>query len=279
MSYQNVLKTLYGSEPILDTKRAILSAPVRHVFMMATVWYLTKQGKRDDLNIMEIGSWYGASALSWGQGLTLYNDAKGTISCVDAWAPFFDTEEHKDEDYVKGMEADLLSDTAYNIFLHNMSTLPETIVAQHFRGQSDNILPQLKDDNFDVVFIDADHTYEPVKRDILNSMRLVKDGGIICGDDLNLQMHQCDAEHVKNHSNHDCVKDPKSGRNYHPGVTLAVSEIFGEVSMYGGFWAIQKKGDSWQKISLEGMPVVYPKHFPDNAVAAAEDHFNDIKVA
>ena len=55
----------------------------------------------------------------------------------------------------------------------------------------------------------------------------------------------------------DLVKDPKTGRNFHPGVTLAVDEIFGEVSMWGGFWAMQRQGKGWKKFSLKGMPVHY----------------------
>lgn len=277
MSYQNLLKTISPSKPIFDIQYGILSAPVRHVFMMGVIWYLTKSKKNPDLNIIEIGSWYGASALSWAEGLTLHNGVKGSITCVDGWVPFFDRSLHKDEVYI-AMETSLGSDTAYNIFLHNISTLPETIVKQHMRGKSDDILPLLRDGCFDVVFIDADHTYEPVKRDINNSLRIVKEGGIICGDDLNLQLNQCDPEFAKANKDKDFVKDPKTGRNFHPGVTLAVEEIFGEVSMWGGFWAMQKKGDSWQKISLKNMPVNYPSHFPEDAINRAKSHFADLTI-
>ena len=55
---------------------AILSAPVRHVFMITTVWYLAQEKKREDMQILEIGSWVGASALSFAQGLKTHNDAK-----------------------------------------------------------------------------------------------------------------------------------------------------------------------------------------------------------
>ena len=50
---------------------------------------------------------------------------------------------------------------------------------------------------YDVVFIDADHTYGPVRKDITESLRLIKDGGIICGDDLNLQFHEVDKNNAK----------------------------------------------------------------------------------
>ncbi len=277
MSYQMLLKTISPNRPIFDMQYGILSAPVRHVFMMGVVWYLTQKKKRPDLSVLEIGSWYGASALSWAQGLKEHNDTKGTLTCVDSWVPFFDRDLHKDEVYI-AMEQALGSDAAYNIFLHNIRTVPDTIRCQHLRGASDTVLPVLRDGAFDVIFIDADHTYEPVKRDITNSLRLVKDGGIICGDDLNLQLHQCDEANAKANGALDFIKDPKTGRNFHPGVTLAVAEIFGKVSMWGGFWAIQKVGDTWQTISLKGMPVIYPAHFPADAIERAKSHLNDLTI-
>lgn len=280
MSQQALLSTLYKNQPILDVQYAILSAPVRHIFMIGSIWHLSQQSKGNTpINILEIGSWYGASALSWGQGLSEHNGGVGSITCVDAWQPFFDEANKKDNESARAMEQSLATDTAYQIFLHNIATLPDSIQRQHMRGQSEAILPQLRDDQYDVVFIDADHTYNYVSRDIDLTMRLVREGGIICGDDLNLQLHECDPNYAKEVQHMDFVKDPKTGRNFHPGVTLAVAERLGEVSSWGGFWAMQKQNGEWKKISLANMPVVYPKHFPDDAIAKAEGHFNDLKVA
>jgi predicted O-methyltransferase YrrM len=273
-----ILSFIAGTKPLFNADYAILSAPVRHIFMMASIWHLTKDQKRDDFKILEVGSWVGASALSFAQGLTHHNNSKGTITCVDAWKPFFDREKHHGDGY-QVMEQALGTETAYQLFSHNVSTLPSEITCQHLRGQSENILPLLRSDTFDIIFIDADHNYTPVLRDIKNSLDLVKDGGIICGDDLNLQLHEVDKDLALRHAEEDFIKDPKTNRNYHPGVTLAVAEIFGEVSSWGGFWAMQKQGSSWKKISLKGMPVHYPKHFPESALKKAEDHVNDIVVA
>lgn len=278
MSNHPLLKFVAGSNPIFNMEYAILSAPVRHVFMIATIWYLTQQKKLPDIQILEVGSWVGASALSWAQGLKTHNNARGTITCVDAWRPFFDRATHNNDVYVT-MEQALGTETAYQLFLHNVGTLPSTITCQHLRGQSDHILPLLRENTFDVIFIDGDHAYTPVLKDIRHSMSLVKDGGIICGDDLNLQLTQVDKAYTQQHAEADFIKDAKSGRNYHPGVTLAVAELFGEVSMWGGFWAMQKRGKEWHKISLKNMPVHYPDHFPASALKKAEDHFNDLIIS
>ena len=275
MTNKNTLDNFEKGKPYFKHKNAILSAPVRHMFMIATIWYLSHINK--NISIMDIGSRFGASALSWAQGLKEYADGKGNLTCIDAWKPFFNLEEHQDNEYVIEMEKLLESDFAYKVFLHNISTVPNSIVTQHFRGKSENILKFLKDESYSVIFIDADHTYDFVKKDILESLRLVENHGIICGDDLNMQMKDIDKDFAINSKNKDFIRDPKTERNYHPGVTIAINEIFGDVSSWGGYWAMQKIDNNWKKISLKNMPVVYPEHFDQENIIKAKDHFNDIK--
>ena len=270
------LKKLDKTKPFLDHKNAVLSAPIRHLFMIGVIWYLSK-GNKKSLDILEIGSWFGASTMSWAQGVISYFNKKSSITCIDAWEPFFDMSVHSDNIYAKEMEQLLESDFAYNVFLHNMRTLKGKLITQHYRGQSENILIQLKDLAYDVIFIDADHTYGPVKKDIGDSLRLIKDGGIICGDDLNLQLHEIDKSNALANKHKDFIKDPKTNKNFHPGVTLAVQEFFGEVSSWGGFWAMQKINNSWVKFSLKNMPIEYPKHFNTMHIDKAKSHYDDIK--
>ena len=271
----NFIKSLKKEEPFLDHKNAVLSAPVRHLFMIGVVWHLSKE--RKNINLLEIGSWFGASTLSWAQGIIKFTDKDGSITCIDAWRPFFDMDIHQNKPYAKEMEQLLKSDFAYNVFLHNIGTIKDQLKTQHFRGQSENILPQLKSNIYDIVFIDADHTYEPVKKDIQGSLKLVKEGGIICGDDLNLQLHEIDQNNALKNKHKDFIEDPLTKKNFHPGVTVAVSEIFGEVSSWGGFWAMQKINDIWVKFSLKNMEVIYPNHFTEEHTERAKSHFNDIK--
>jgi len=277
MYARNILGLLYPQKPIMDAGRAILGAPVRHVFMIGTIWYLKEKCGCKEPGILEVGSWCGASALSWVQGLKAYCRGRGSLTCVDAWTPFFHDTPDQGADYAKEMDALLQSDVAYEIFCHNMRTVPDSVATQHVRGRSENVLPQLRDQCYDVVFVDANHAYASVHRDILDSLRLVREGGVICGDDLNLQLHECDEAFTRLNSDRDMVTGPSHGRNYHPGVTLAVAEVFGRVSSWGGYWAMQKHGDSWDRFTLKGMPVLYPEHFPVEELARARSHFADIK--
>jgi len=276
MSDRQLLRRLYGPSPILHVDRAILSAPVRHLFMIGTVWYLASACDRKALKVLEVGSWCGASALSFSQGLRLFGGATGSLTCVDAWEPFIQDTADRGANYAREMDDMLATDLAYEIFRHNMSTLPQGIGRQHIRGRSEEVLPQLREAQYDIVFIDANHVYAAARRDIAESLRLVADGGIICGDDLNLQLHQCDPSHARANADRDLAVDPATGRNYHPGVTLAVAEAFGQVSSWAGFWAVQRRSDLWRSFSLKGMPEVYPEHFPPEAIEKARAHFRDL---
>lgn len=51
------------------------------------------------------------------------------------------------------------------------------------REMSCNAVKNFADNSVDVVYIDADHKYEPVLADIRAWYPKVKDGGVLCGDD------------------------------------------------------------------------------------------------
>ncbi|WKT58333.1 class I SAM-dependent methyltransferase [Candidatus Nitrosotenuis chungbukensis] len=51
------------------------------------------------------------------------------------------------------------------------------------RGPSEKILSMFEDNYFDWVYIDGNHLYEFVKKDLILCIKKVKDGGIIAGDD------------------------------------------------------------------------------------------------
>lgn len=276
MKISDQLKKDYEKKPFLDHKRAVLSAPVRHIFMISTIGFM-KSINSKNISILEIGSWFGASTLSWAQGLKEYYDSKGEINCVDAWKPFFELEEHKEKEYVAEMEKLLEDDTVFKIFLHNINTIDNSIKINYFRKMSNEFFNAEKSKKYDIIFIDADHTYNSVLNDIKKSLDLIKEGGIICGDDLNMQLDEVDKINAKKNHNKDFIKDTKTGRNFHPGVTLAVDEIFGNVNSWGGFWAVQKSGDNWINISLKEIPIIYPKHFNDDLLLRAKEHYSDIK--
>jgi len=51
------------------------------------------------------------------------------------------------------------------------------------KGLSQNVLPKLPNESFDLAFVDGDHSRDAVAADAQNCMRLVKKGGYIVFDD------------------------------------------------------------------------------------------------
>jgi hypothetical protein len=51
------------------------------------------------------------------------------------------------------------------------------------KGKSFDILNGFEDNYFDIIYIDGDHTYEGVKKDLEVSLKKIKKTGFICGHD------------------------------------------------------------------------------------------------
>lgn len=83
---------------------------------------------------------------------------------------------------------------------------------------------------FDLVFIDADHTYKGCKRDILAWMPKVRKGGILCGHDYEGPM--------KDYPGYDFSDENLETKDFclhyriHPGVIRAVEEVLGDKFQY-----------------------------------------------
>ena len=93
----------------------------------------------------------------------------------------------------------------YQASLKNLEPIMDKITL--IKNDSLNEATKYEDGYFDIVYIDASHDYESVKKDILAWLPKVKEGGIISGDDY---------------------------VSVWPGVIQAVNEIFGnEINIVG----------------------------------------------
>lgn len=73
--------------------------------------------------------------------------------------------------------------------------------SQLLREMSCNAVKQFADNSVDVVYVDADHKYEPVLADIRAWYAKVKPGGILCGDDY------IEGSHIEKFGVIEAVKD------------------------------------------------------------------------
>lgn len=193
--------------------------------------YARVRGYSLPLRILEVGSWAGASLVAWDKAC----ESNVQFTVVDIWEP--------------GPHAVMGADIR-RLFSHNVlsSGLDGRVIVRE--GDSRAILPQLKalPHAFDIVFVDGCHKYEFAHTDIRNAMDLVRVGGIVCGDDLQLTVQELHDRGVGVLSQLDKEFIPEHG-GYHPGVTQAVYDHFGDaVSRLGRFWAMQKTPTTWESL-------------------------------
>lgn len=76
-------------------------------------------------------------------------------------------------------DVDIINGTLYNTYLKNIAGLDIITI----RGESYEVCNKFDDESVDFVFIDGDHHYEIVLKDIQGWFPKVKKGGIISGHD------------------------------------------------------------------------------------------------
>jgi predicted O-methyltransferase YrrM len=121
--------------------------------------YLSPLIGLSNTHALEIGSFEGRSAL-WLLD-NVFTDPSSSITCID----FF----HR-----PGQEAR---------FQHNIVLTKKASQIVRCKGDSHNILPELADDYFDLIYIDGSHDAASVLLDAFLSWPLLKPGGILIFDD------------------------------------------------------------------------------------------------
>jgi len=128
--------------------------------------------------ILEIGSWFGRSTRC------LAENTPGIVYAVDTWKGtpseiqlgYYDSALKNEGDF------DLME------FCRNNFDLIEQGKLIPIRMSSKNACEVFKQKGikFDMIFIDADHTYEGVKADIISTKDLLLPGALLCGHDYNV---------------------------------------------------------------------------------------------
>jgi hypothetical protein len=179
---------------------------------------------------------------------------------VDPWKPYLQGETVQSRD-MKAMHQELASGEIFPLFLHNIRASGHEDIVVPIRGESRAVLPLLGERKFSIVFVDGDHRYDAAHSDITQGMELVAPDGVLCGDDLDLQRGEIDPAEAWAKKDEDYIRNAKTGRLYHPGVTLAVGQIFDRVAVWDGFWAVRRTPSGWQPVEMAKPAVLLmPEH-------------------
>ena len=142
-------------------------------YKLADNWYSIiniNDYKDRPINYLEIGTFYGANILSVANSYGLHNDSK--LYCIDPWEDYDEYSEYKNQ-----------QQTIYNSFMNNVEKSGQKDKIIINRGYSNNVIPNLQDNFFDIIYIDGNHEAEYVLEDAMLSFRKLKIGGMMIFDD------------------------------------------------------------------------------------------------
>ena len=132
-----------------------------YVFDRVHLWlqHLIELRGKENIRLLEVGSYEGRSAVWFLENILTHPSS--TITCID---PFF-------------------SRMAEIRFDHNITVSGGSSRVTKIKGKSQEALQLLKEDSFDVIYIDGSHRAVDVQTDASLSWPLLKRGGIIVFDD------------------------------------------------------------------------------------------------
>jgi len=151
------------ASPQVDISRA---TPIGGYMSEAELMWLATQAHKCKY-IVEFGSFHGRSSRAIADNLM----PEGKLWCVDPWGP-----DYLNEDGSKNG----INPYVMPYFCHNLKDHIDAGRVIPVRDFSYNFSPPHK---VDMVFIDGDHRYKTVVRDLRKAYGMLNHGGMICGHD------------------------------------------------------------------------------------------------
>ena len=181
--------------------------------------------------VLEIGTYFGeGSTKIFIDGLS----KEASFFVMDKWSEYISTTDKAKAPFYRIMDG-----MSYFAATNTLRVIREAECIKNspsitmIRRASNDLF--VADNFFDLVFIDGSHYYQDVRRDIEFALRVLKPGGIICGDDLEILPSADLVAVAEQHLDQDHYQLPDD-RGFHPGVALAVYETLGTVEMKDGTW-------------------------------------------
>jgi hypothetical protein len=172
------------------------------------------KNQKPNITIAEIGVYNGHHLNSYAE---IIRANKGKIYAFDWFKGQFHAKDKEQEIFFDQDSSKIIEEFKKNC-AHNLD------IIEIIEGKTSDTFSRIKDESLDICYIDASHSYEDVKNDIINFMPKIKKGGIICGDDLeDISLRN---SFSKEQLDLDCTYH--LGRPIHAGVIQAVYEIFGD---------------------------------------------------
>ena len=163
----------YDYSKISDFEKSILPNDFKgNVYNLSYKWETIIPCVDDPIKIMEIGAYHGANVCSYMKTYARHNNTE--IHCVDPWFNYDGYNE-----YLTNQSSN------YSLFLGNISKLSPNDINKIYihQGLSGDIVPTFKNESFDIIYIDGNHTKRYVLEDSIICLNKIKKGGWIIFDD------------------------------------------------------------------------------------------------
>jgi predicted O-methyltransferase YrrM len=187
------------------------------------------------IKILEVGSWFGLGSTK----ILLENlHHTSKLFLVDPWETYVNNDEVPSAKNMNIFTIAAIRSTINQV--HNHPDKNVTIIKSKF-SDLNNII---KESQFDFIYIDGSHYYSEVKNDLKLAKKLIKKGGVLFGDDLDLGVNPALKNIAKKNLNKDLYVFP-DGTAFHPGVYMALVEEFPEavssssIFVDNGFWFLR----------------------------------------
>lgn len=213
----------------------------------------SNKNKNETINVLEIGTYAGGSTLQICNFFKESNIENFKIYCIDHWKKYDLSQQKKwsffEYIYNRGLDKGKI----FKIFKNNIkySGFEKNIAV--IKDSSKDAFAQINNKEMDFVYIDGGHSYPVVYSDIKLSINLLRDGSYISGDDYEITYEECDQVKIKENimdEKLDFCLDKKSNKVYHPGVTMAVNDFFGNIPSHNGFWLQKKSEGKFNNVNL-----------------------------
>ena len=137
--------------------------------------------KKDIISILELGTHKGEFAKE------LYNHFKPSkMVLVDPWK--YETEHIYQKSWFGGSEMVFIGQSKQDKIYEDVKNMFKKEIDEKtieiFRGNSDKFF-KLNNVFFDLIYIDGNHLYDFIKKDLINSIKFINQNGLIVCDDYN----------------------------------------------------------------------------------------------
>lgn len=210
--------------PTRDIKRKQMAVDEQAIVLTS----LAESVAHNGCKLLEIGTWCGDSSMVLGEVARKHN---GHLYCIDWWKGNTGTE----------LEQIATKQDIFSFFWERVlkNELADVIIP--IRCKSEDVAGILAADTFDMIYIDGDHRFESVQRDIINFAPLVRPGGILCGDDCEGRLDDFDQDFL------DSGRDVDYYETVHCGVVMAVGAAFPVYSIDYNIWSVRRLENGWQQ--------------------------------